>query len=362
MIGKVNVSGGNSIRGLKIYQQTDEPSKKEGLWVKTEKKDKNIKFCNHDIWSIKHSSMPSYMYFTKDTPCTINNNIVYWFRGTSITAYNIENNTETTIALNSEWHYVDDTAKCIVVVEDELFILGLKRSSYKYDVKYNLKTGIETKITGVNNIEDLDNKTLYSQVYNKEIYIMETSKIYKYNPKEDTYTILKDNLAANVYTNTCIIKDDIYYKSHHTGKPSLSKYNITTNEITLILELEDTIQFEEMFPINNNIYCTHVETYAHVRFEQFNKFDLKENKAIQLNTYDLPHNETERISIVSDEGFMYLMSYQDNENGQLFRYDPSLENKRIIIATVKEYKENNPVEVETYFPENNKWVKNEGGI
>ena len=140
MIGKVNVSGGNSIRGLKIYQQTDEPHEKNGIWIKTEKKNKILKF----IFYNKVVNGQNAIY--QGTIIIIDDNI-YLIGGKSLNAlykYNINSHEFTDL---ESIPYVFNGSSA-VVIGTNIYIIGgylddkyeATKQMYKYDTINNTYT------------------------------------------------------------------------------------------------------------------------------------------------------------------------------------------------------------------------------
>lgn len=280
MLGRSNFnsSGKNGSLPFTVYQQLNEPAKKEGIWIKTDEKIKTIKYgSSPDLFlpTYEDANITLPRYFTGHSD--IIDGYIYFCGGNSSPSYNhiyrinVENLAlEEYIATPYSWHY--DSAG--LSIDKNFYIAGgyytptqfyqfntetseftqltnipynfaneygfvkLNKDIYffgsavwngyssstlttarKTAYKYNVETNEFTKLTNIP-FECSDSNLIFA--YDGYIYLVYNSTMYRYDPMENTYTTI--NVQNTPVGMNSVIVNDVLYTVDSTN---LYKYSLT---------------------------------------------------------------------------------------------------------------------------------------
>ena len=311
-------SGGST--GLNIFAQPNEPSKKDGIWIKTDEKYKfeNIQFVN-TLKSLENNyiDIPSVPIIARNIT-NIGTNI-YLGSNEGLYKYNIltglytkisstELNRSCTAVGTDIYTYTNSSGKCQIV---------------KYDTVSNQKTNIKeiSSFSGVGLIA-IDSIIYIFGVYNSKTIM------YKYDIQTDTVTKLSSiSYTFSIYTVTSVGTDIYLFFEENTA----FKYNTLTDEFTQLADCP----FSFIYAYNSNDICASVGTdiYIFVKDKAF-KYNTLTDEYTQLT--NCPFNESVDKACISIDSNIYLFTYnEEDENYYAYQYIASfnVENKTILITT-----------------------------
>lgn len=297
MQGRFNLGGKAATGGLPfpLYQQINEPVKKDGLWVKTSNKLKNIYlgYKTEDIdqtWFEVNS-------FSRNFSNVVNINEDIYFLGgpdsDSLTnrkniRYNIESNTFTQLA---ELPY-KFSGGCTVVVGTDIYILG---SSYNptQNLRYDTLTNTYTELKKIP--YNFSNGS--AVVIDNEIHLIGGSagssagikKHYLYNIETNDYTQLADIPIEFRFGQAAYIDDSIYLFGIYSSNGKSFEYNIS----------EDTYSEIKAVPGGPSIIKSSIVKYDNYIYLFFNRT----SPLLPMLRYNVLTNEYEELeNIVYESG------------------------------------------------------------
>lgn len=319
MQGNILGQSGSST-GLNIFTQPDEPSKKDGIWIKTSEKYKyeNIQFVN-TLKSPENNyiDIPSVPIIARNIT-NIGTNI-YLGSNEGLYKYNILTGLYTKIsstelirsctAVGTDiYTYTNSSGKCQIV---------------KYDTVSNQKTNIKeiSSFRGVGLIA-IDSIIYIFGVYNSKTIM------YKYDIQTDIVTKLSSiSYTFSIYAATAVDTDIYLFFEENTA----FKYNTLTDEFTQLTDCPFTFTYS----YNSNDICAAVGTdiYIFVEDKAF-KYNTLTNEYTQLT--NCPFNESVEKACISVDSNIYLFTFnEDDENYYAYQYIASfnIENKTILVGT-----------------------------
>lgn len=317
---------------VKIYQQSTEPSKKDGVWIKTNDITKNIyyqddaerttkglnslpytfmygaaAYANEAIYLIGGQDHGNDMYkynivdnvFAKlsDIPYnfyegvveSIDNNIyLIGSRGSKNSMYKYDTEEETYTKLSNIPYSFHSGATAHVM--NDIYLFGTMESSYaKTAYKYDIEEGIYTKIANLPN--EAFEGTAYSISEDdiiifgiKSLWDSELYEVYDYNITQNQY-VSKNTTFIN-YSFATKINNCIYIQIKGMAMNPLSKYNPRSNSIyQYSLSVSDCD--EGIVAVNNKLYGL---TQAHIRILETKINNLGDGLYIILNENHLNNN------------------------------------------------------------------------
>lgn len=280
MIGEFNFSRGTSNSGVPfpLYQQMNEPVKKEGLWVKTSNKIKNIYLG----------------YETEDIDQT-------WFE------------------LNP--FSIDVKNSSVVAIGNDVYIIGGDESSFAKTriLKYNLEDKVSTQLSSIPN-------QFYkgsAVVVGTDIYVLggeyASKQNYKYDTLTDTWTKNKD-IPYNFYNGSAVVVgNEIHLIGGSSGSSAGLKnhytYNIETGNYTPLADLPIEFRYNQAAYIDDYIYLFCVGAGNAKTF----KYKVSEDVCTETGT--IPYSPNSLNSFIATfRQYVYLGFYKAEFN-VLLEYD-----------------------------------------
>lgn len=270
-----------------VYQQLTEPTKKEGIWIKTNEKTKNLYYQMDDMREpVEVADLPS---FVEGGPraTIIKDEIMYAF-GTSTSPYeqaykyNIQENTFTQM---SDLPYSSSGDLSVTANSNNIYILfGYNSKIYKYNVDTDTYTELEISASNPKVIVALEN----------DIYIFSSNRIYKYNITNDETTELKTLYDKSIVVGTSAIAVDentIYVFDMMDGDRHLDyKYSILTNEYVAIRN--NSIQNPYVTKIGKAIYLGVSNNWGRYIYDKnlFSEYELNVGSSVEVELYTLCSN------------------------------------------------------------------------
>ena len=251
--------GGNT--ALNIFTQPNEPTKKEGIWIKTPEKYKYEKVQFVDDYDsiladyIRLTDMPFnfavgvavklniYLLGSRDSDHESNN-------------YNYKYDTLTDTYTKLTDIPFDFSYSSVVAVGTDIYILGgeANKNNQKYNYKYDTLTDTYTKLTdipfkfeGTNSAVAIDDDVY---LFNSSYYASEGSYNYKYDTLIDVYTRLSDvpfDFTGGLSTS---INKDIYLFSYNNEY----KYNTDTDTYIKLADLPESVGGGGAVAIDTDVY------------------------------------------------------------------------------------------------------------
>ena len=374
MIGKVNVSGGNGIRGLKIYQQTDEPKpKQDSIWVETDEKIKKVCLTDVDTDGFKFIPFPSNSdvnYFI-----SIDDDIYTIIKNNTFAKYDIKDYTSTDIAIfegttrNNFFHY-----------NGSIYFLGIQNNRYNV-YEYNLVTQSRTLVddsTPLLNYASDNNIIEFSAIVKSDIYLFKRNKnVVKFNILTKEFTLIEDILpnednfgAFNNSMQPTVINDDIYFWTGTTRNNYGYKFNTLTNSITILSNPPDLgLQITNAFAYNGLIYALsnrNVSGTYNINLLKYNpKLDTYEYEFKTTDSKKLKYQSVAAIStyypvyifliIINDyiyfnlgQNYKLILKYLLRDDDTLYIHQSgTTKGKKLITSNITD---------------NINWIENKGGV
>ncbi len=206
MIGPIVGTTGASKNPFPIYQQLNEPTRKEGIWVKTTKKVKDI-YVSH-----KHEPRRGQYKQLTDVPC-------------------------------------DYDKKGTVAIGTDIYIFSTDKSAYKYDTL----TGIYTRLTDLPYVLCGQSVAIGTDIY---LFCVDRL-VFKYDTLTNTYSQLANTPHYYIDTASIIaVGTDIYMFGGSDNYHSAHKYDTLTNKYTTLKDYPNSqgLCYCEIIAVENSIY------------------------------------------------------------------------------------------------------------
>ena len=242
---------------LNIFTQTEEPSTKDGIWLKTSNTYDdvlNISDTEYSDTPDTYTKMADIPYdFRYGSAVSVGNNI-YLLDGYDSCKYNYRYDTTTnTYTKMTDIPYRFEEGSPVAIGND-IYLLGgeyNKKNNYKYDTT----TNTYTKLTNIpyefyhSSAVDIGNDIYLLGSYNGGYYKYN----YKYDTTTDTYTKMAD-IPYNFYNGSAVaIGNDIYLLGG-SSKTNNYKYDTTTNTYTKMTDIPYDFYWSSAVVRGNNIY------------------------------------------------------------------------------------------------------------
>ena len=271
---------------LNIFTQTEEPSTKDGLWLKTSNTYDDVLNISDTEYGDTYTKMTDIPYNFYDGSAVAIGNDIYILGGNDNKTANYKYDTTTdtyTKMANIPDNFYNGSA---VAIGNDIYLLG---SSYNYrhkiNYKYNTTTNTYTKMDDIPyNFYDGS-----AVAIGNDIYLLGSSdgdyyKInYKYDTTTDTYTEMTD-IPYNFFNGSAVaIGNDIYLLGTYRGSYSKNNYKY----ITTVLLCKNSILFlydNESFKYKTKIFNTSYERLGYINFDSVIMTDENGNNA-NVETY-----------------------------------------------------------------------------
>lgn len=319
MQGNILGQSGSST-GLNIFTQPDEPSKKDGIWIKTNEKYKfeNIQFVN-TLKSLENNyiDIPSVPIIARSIT-NIGTNI-YLGYNSGIYKYNILTGLYTKISSET-------MSKSCTSVNTDIYTYNNTSSKCQL-IKYDTMSNKKTTVKEIQNFDGVGIISIDNNIYIFGKYNSKTT-MYKYDVlTEDIIELSSISYTFSIYAATAV-DTDIYL---FFEEDKAFKYDTLTDKFTQLTDCPFTFTYS----YNSNDICAAVGTDIYI---------FVENKAFKYNTLtdeytqlqNCPFNESVDKTCISIDSSIYLFTYNDeDENYYAYQYIASfnIENKTILIAT-----------------------------
>ena len=241
MQGNILGQGGGSLTGLNVYTQIAEPSKKDGIWIKTEETEVDENITLPEILKNKYNKVETI------------DNVKMLQKG----IYNIQEDSP------------QSTYGCSIVnIGADIYLFGgvdNKKSAYKYNI-------LTKKYTPLADIP-VDFYLNTAVVVGTDIYLISGKAIYKYNTTLNTYTsVLNAPISFNTHNCAVSIGTDIYLFGGNDTKTY--RYSTVENIYTPLADIPVEFSNGSITTDGENIYFF-IKTYAY-------KYNILTNTYIQL--------------------------------------------------------------------------------
>jgi len=313
MQGNVLGQSGSSSSGLNVYAQLAEPSKKDGVWIKTEETKSNNQ-VNYE----KISDLP---YDTRYGNLQVIGTDVYLFCTSNNTdnqkqayKYNTITNISTKLKDIPYNFYGGKTA----VVGTDIYLFSSNTDTYKkYAYKYDTLTDTYNKLRDIP-YEFYGGKVI---AVGEDIYLLGSNTtnysktIYKYNTTKNTYTQLSNMPYSISYSVLEVIGTDIYIFGATTSyNCKIIKYDTVENTYTELCTISESSSFKTVTLIGTNAYIT-------FGFNLY-KYDMLQQNAIKIQ--EVPINIRQSVIIEGDIIFFgnsgnYGFNYAEFQR-QVYKY------------------------------------------
>ena len=286
-------SGSNA--GLNIFTQPNEPSGKNGIWIKTETQYKyeKVQFIeNMELVSGKYTKLKA-CPVRFDFSVSVNTNIYLLNDDNKNYKYDILTGTYTKLKDIP----ADGGIRQIASVGTDIYLLG--NSSDYYDYKYDTLTDTYTKLTVSPVYFDGSATTVETDIYllggtsNRQSYKYN----YKYDTMNNTYTKLTD-IPYNFYKGSAIaVGTNIYLFGGADDFESNAynytyKYNILTDAYEKLTDIPYEYCCGSIVAVETNIYLlggSYAPNLLATKGYKYNyKFDTMNNTYTKLT--DIPYN------------------------------------------------------------------------
>lgn len=303
MQGNVLGQSGSLSSGLNVYAQLSEPSKKDGVWIKTEETEP----INSELEYEQLTSTPNN---SSGTTVAIGNDIYlfgsYYSGGGVDTkcAYRYNTLTDTYTQLTEVPYRFNN--RPAVAIGTDIYIFGSNENSgtYKYVYKYDTKKNTYTKRRDT----PYDFNNISAVVVGTDVYIFGASNtfsgstlnffsaVYKYDTITNTYTKLAD-MPFRTTQIAIAIDTSIYIYGNEGNELQFCayKYDTITDEYAQIEDTSNEISGSVKVVIDKNIYS----------FINSTSYKYNTEKNIYTRLTDIP-NESDYIATVEIDKNIYL--------------------------------------------------------
>ena len=343
-----NGTVGSSAR-LNVFAQLQEPSKKDGIWIKTEETIVNenktlpeiskYKFDNIEIRNTisKNQFKPivpiPYIFYNYLTDGNFGTGVatkkaIYFFGGvsnyTKATKYNLITNEYINLN-NIPYTFHNGSA---VIVGDYIYLFGLELNNfYNVAYKYNILTDEYTPIKNIpvsfqnGSVVAIDNN----------IYIFSGTKAYKYDITTNEYVQLA-NIPYSFKGDAVAIGNSIYLfgSDNSSFNKNAYEYNLTADTYTKLADIP--FRFKKY---NSSAVATNTEEIYLFLANDLYRYNTTTNTYEILT--EIPSNLHNKIAVLIDD-LVYLFGVESSSNNTQYAYKYSLmntKNKTILIKSVE---------------------------
>ena len=309
---------------LNIFTQTEEPSTKDGLWLKTSNTYDdvlNISDTEYSDTPDTYTKMADIPYeFRRGSAVAIGNNIYllggYDHRKNNY-KYDTTANSYTKMAdIPYNFHY----GSAVAIGNDIYLLGGYYTKTYNY--KYDTTTNTYTKMT------DIPYEFYYGSAVSvgNDIYLLcgydHRKNNYKYDTTTDTYTKMAD-IPYEFYSGSAVaIGNNIYILKNNNNY----KYDTLTNTYTKMTNIPYEFSCGSSVAIGNNIYLLGSK-YSSTYYKNNYRYDTTTNTYTKMT--DIPY-DFYWGSAVSVGNIIYILGGDDNRTKN-YRYDATVLCKNSIL-------------------------------
>lgn len=357
MQGNILGQGGSNNNNLlfPIYQQMTEPSKKSGIWIKSNEKIKDIYFQN-DL-SIQEKEIKPLPYdFAYGYAVSIGTDIYMFSSGTSTykqMAYRYDTIEEIFTKLQDIPSYL--TVLQYISTETDIYLFD---TDYLY--KYDITTDTYTQIT-------MYTKKFYNSAVtsiNTDLYLFgskatESERMaYKYDSIQNIFTKLED-LPGNSFTEVAEVIDENNIAIFEDTNGNVYIYNIITNNYTKKNIIKNN--FSNVVKINDMIYLLSEKkciTKYNNKEDSFYQYENLSNKLYGMVTIN---NKLYGLGgLGNDKLFLLDNKISNKNNGIYIITNNSTISKNMDIKSIvdtKKISNGEEQEIETYIGDGTEWKK-----
>ena len=324
---KTGIAGiSNGVCKLNIFTQTEEPSTKEGLWLKTSNTYNDVL----NIGNQGYTRMTDIPYFYYNGSAVAINNDIYLVGCGYYSTHNYRYNTTTNNYTRMTYIPYDFEYGSAVSVGSDIYLLGGRN---KNNYKYNTLTDTYTKMSDIP-YSFSDGSAV---VIGNDIYLLgcggDSKYNYKYDTTTDTYTKMADIPYEFNQGSAVAIGNNIYLLGGDVSKRYNYKYDTTTNTYTKLKDIPYEFYSGSAVSVGNDIYILGGGRYGATNFSWYNyKYDTTTNTYTRMT--DIPYyyydgsavaigNDIYLLGSVSSDYQQYNYKYNNTiyKNSILFLYD-----------------------------------------
>ena len=330
---------------LNIYCQETEPSKKDGIWLETDKESDNIVIDESVISGLhwNNSGLPPipYAYFHGLTVAKGTDVYLFGTYGNSsspgsknLYKYNTLTNIYTKLS-DMPYKYSSGTG---ALVGNYVYIFGANNANFKIAYKYDTLNDIYTQISDVPyTCWDSD-----CAVYGNDIYLFggggdstQRKYAYKYNTLTDTYTRLTDIPYIFYAGSVAIVDKNIYlFGSEISGYTRYAyKYNILTNTYTRLTDIPYDFCRGAVQGMENKVYL--FGTNASAGRQNAYEYNPLTNTYIKLSDIPNTFNKNNAVAIKNKDIYLFGGEFHPTLVQRLSFVQKQYENNSIIISSIK---------------------------
>lgn len=325
-------NGGNN--GLNIFAQSNEPNKKDGIWIKTNEQYKydNVYFINDYLSMLnRYEEVSNIPYRFYNGSAVAKESQIYILGGSSSEVrnnnyrYDVQSNLYTKLENIPYDFYSGGTS---VIVGNNIHLLsGYYSNSNKFHYKYDIQANTYTKLTDA----PYDIYDCSAVAKDNDIYILggRYDYIYRYDTINNEYIKTKENfIDYSLMGGKAVLVNNTVYLFGDGQKGY--KYNILDNTFIELERVPFDYQNDTVVGINNNIFLlgSSYEPGSAYEYGKYNyKYDTLTNTYKKLE--DIPYDfvEGSTVAIGND---IYLLGGTSSANN-VYKYKTYLEKKNIFI-------------------------------
>ena len=378
---KTGIAGiiGTGACELNIFTQTEEPSTKDGIWLKTSNTYDDILNISNTEYGGTYTKMTDIPYrFYEGSAVAIGTDI-YLLGGDTSPHYKYNYKYDTTTNTYTKMADIPSgfSIGSAVAIGNDIYILGGYIDSRVNNYKYSTLTDTYTKMA------DIPYKFYYGSAVaiGNDIYLLggyyegTIDNNYKYDTLTNTYTSMADIPYGFNDGSAVAIGNDIYLLGGY-NQTNNYKYDITTNTYTKMADIPYKFYHGSAVAIGNDIYLLGSDDRPYYKNKY--KYDTTTNTYISMA--DIPY-DFYYGSAVSVGNYIYLLGGRNShkynykniicKNSILFLYDnESFKYKTKIFNTSYERlgyinfnsvimtdENGNNINVETYIGNGTSWDK-----
>lgn len=325
-IGRFNLGGKAATGGLPfpLYQQMNEPVKKEGLWIKTLDKIKDVYVGNTtetmtQEW-VKSLDLPTEVKEIDATGVIVNDDIYFFRRNKTVYKFNLTNETYTkieNIPVSSTSNIFSISASA---VNTDIYIFVYDASNsyseiYKYDTltnQYERKSNSPTNVF----ISSGDSVTIGTSIY----MLLGTGgtthqEIYEYDTITGNFSLVGDSIINLNNARAVTIGTDIYFQKDR----NLYKFNTATGSCERIgTHPRSDNQYSAIAAVDNTIFIfggyAGASTYRNYLFS----YNIITGLYTSLDV--MPFNGGHMLALTKDKNIYILGGEPDSINKNLYKF------------------------------------------